>query len=224
MSPKPNAALRFDRRTPVVVLLGALIVVGLYFAVVRPMSARLASATAETAETTAAIAKSSKELAEAKKTGQGSLEALYATAREADTALPQKVDSPELASVLASSASSSGLKIANLAPDASPTPGTTPGLSYLGFSTTVTGAYGGISGWLQLLQGRTDQVITVDSATLTVQGGGEYSAAVELRVWFSEKPTLTKEAAGTDPAAPAPTDPAAPAPAPAAPAPSTPGR
>lgn len=193
---KLPSSLPVTRRTLLTVLVGVLVIAGVFFGYTnRALEARDAGA----GEVVKAKERLSRLTAEAEAAQRGDtqpVKSLLEEAKAADAVLPAKVEEKALVATVPLVAERSGVALTTFNPGA-PVTGK-PGAAYVPFATTFTGSYEEVVSFLTAVRGA-GPFITVANPTVTVGGdAGEWSLTLELRAWYASTPPICAAQACTE--------------------------
>lgn len=190
-----------DRK--MVVILAAIITLILvtFVAFTKPSSALLAEASLREAKATTAVDTVKRRVAEIQRDGTASIDTLITRLAVLEKALPNKGSDLNLASTLAASAASAGVKLLSFDPSADADAPASGVIAYSQYAFTIEGSPDAIVSWLQTTLRGSDQVITLAAArvnnvlTTSTTGNsalsGNVSMSGTLRIWYTTKPALT---------------------------------
>lgn len=191
-------------------LLGAIGAGALYYFVYSKQAEMRAGVEKELAGIERQVGKEQADLEAVRAGAADSLRSLHERVTALDRTVPTEVDGLELAVWLESTVPAGLGQLAIPAPSAAQTVEGIDGMQKYTLPITVTGPRGQLLAWVQTLQSAPDRLITVENATLALDGaGGEATLTMSMAIWQATDALLVPPA--SQPAAPpVPADPVSP--------------
>lgn len=183
-------------------LLGALGAGALYYFVYLKQAEVRAEAEKQLTAVERQIAKEEADLAAVRGGDADSLRSLHQRVTALDRTVPTQVDGLELAMWLGSTVPA-GLGQLSIPAPASPQPvAGIDGMQKYTLPITVKGPRGQLLAWVQTLQSAPDRLITIENATLSLDGSGEATLTMSMAIWQATEPLLVPPASQPVPTGP----------------------